>query len=79
MASLRTPTPVEGGMGLIQYLKISTCVTGDTVYIAGPVKFTLPVNLTTTDAVTSSYSTTTNLATIVVANTPDIMLLVFRG
>ena len=78
MASLRTPTPIEGGGNLFKVLKISSCVTSDTVYCLG-VKAWIVVNMTTTDAVTATYSTTTNLFTIVVANTPDIALFVLTG
>jgi hypothetical protein len=79
MASLRTPTPIEGGGMLMTILKIPACVTGDTVYVSGPVKTWDATNTTTADAVTATYSTTTSLFTIVVANTPDVHLWVWRG
>lgn len=72
MASLRTPTGVEGGQHVIRILKVSSCVTGDTVYVNPPPKSWQVVNTTTTDAVTATYSSTTYLFTITVANTPDI-------
>lgn len=78
MASLRTPTPIEGGQQIVRLFKIPTCVTGDTVFVAGPVRSWQVVNTTTADAVTASYSATTNLFTIVVANTPDIHLWVLE-
>jgi GTP1/Obg family GTP-binding protein len=74
MASLRTPTPIECGIPAIRILKVASCVTGDTVYVAGPVKSWIVSNLTTADATSASYSTTTKLFTITVANTPDIHL-----
>ena len=78
MASLRTPTPLtDGGQGVVRILKVSSCVTGDTVYYAGPMRAYVSVNLTTADALSCSYSTTTNLFTLVVANTPDVNIIVF--
>ena len=79
MASLRTPTPIESGQALIKVFKVSSCVTGDTVYVAGPVKSWQVINTTTADAVTATYSATTSLFTIVVANTPDIHIWVLAG
>ena len=79
MASLRVPTPIEGGANVMTLLKVASCVTGDTVYVAGPVRSWDVTNTTTTDAATATYSSTTNLFTIVVANTPDIHLWVWRG
>lgn len=76
MASLRTPTGIENTQPGIRVLKISSCVTGDTVYCAGPVRSWQVVNTTTTDAVTATYSATTSLFTITVANTPDIHIWV---
>ena len=79
MASLRTPTPLtDGGQGIVTILKIPSCVTGDTVSFTQAMRAYVPVNLTTTDAVTATYSATTQLFTIVVANTPDINLIIFR-
>ncbi len=72
MASLRTPATNSSGQGIVKVLGISSCVTGDTLSYKGPVKSWMVVNKTTTDAVTATYSTTTNLFTITVANTPDI-------
>lgn len=77
MASLRTPTARDGGQGIVKILKIPTCVTGDTVTFKNQVQGWIVVNRTTTDAVTATYSTTTQLFTITVANTPDIDLFVF--
>lgn len=77
MASLRTPASVsDGGQGIIKVLKISSCVTGDTVSFKNAVKGWQVVNRTTADAVTATYSGTTQLFTITVANTPDIDLWV---
>ncbi len=77
MASLRTATWRDGGQGIFDILKIPTCVTGDTVSYKNQVTAWIVVNRTTTDAVTATYSPTTQLFTITVANTPDIDLLVF--
>jgi len=79
MASLRTPTPRDGGQGIFQILKIPTCVTGDTVKFTESVTGYWPVNRTTADAVTVTYSPTTQLFTITVANTPDIDLFVVQS
>ncbi len=77
MASLRTPTPRDGGQGIVDILRIPSCVTGDTVAYKNQVQGYVVVNRTTTDAVTATYSATTQLFTITVANTPDIDLYVF--
>ncbi len=77
MASLRTPTPRDGGQGILTILKIPSCVTGDTVSYKNAVKGWDAVNRTTTDAVTVTYSSTTQLFTLTVANTPDVDLLVY--
>lgn len=76
MASLRTPTSRDGGQGIFDILKVSACVTGDTVSYKNQVCGWIVVNRTTTDAVTATYSATTQLFTITVANTPDIDLYV---
>ena len=72
MASLRTPTGNDGGQGIIKVLSVSACVTGDTVTYKGPVRGWVGVNKTTADALNVTYSTTTQLFTATVANTPDI-------
>lgn len=77
MASLRTGTTNDGGQGLCRIIKISACVTSDTVSYKDPVRAWVVTNRTTADAVTATYSTTTQLFTIVVANTPDVDLIVF--
>jgi len=76
MASLRVPTPRDGGQGIFQILKIPSCVTGDTVAWKNSMVGYMVVNRTTADAVTVTYSATTQLFTITVANTPDIDLYV---
>lgn len=76
MASLRTPTSNDGGQGIIKVLRISACVTGDTVAFSGPVRSWIGVNRTTADALNVTYSATTGLFTATVANTPDIDILV---
>jgi hypothetical protein len=76
MASLRTPTPRESSHPGIRILEVGSCVTGDTVYCAGPVRSWKATNLTTTDAIACTYSRTTSLFTVTVANTPDIHIWV---
>lgn len=78
MASLRDAdiTTSYGGQGVMTVLKLTACVTGDTVTYKNPVKAWIPINETTTDAITASYSPTTQLFTITVANTPDIALII---
>lgn len=77
MASLRTPTTRDGGQGVFTILKVSACVTGDTVSYKNAVKAWDVMNRTTADAVSATYSSTTQLFTITVANTPDIDLFVY--
>lgn len=79
MASLRTPTPRDSGQGIFQVLKIPTCVTGDTVSYKNNVTAWWANNRTTADAVSVTWSPTTQLFTIVVANTPDIDLFVVES
>lgn len=76
MASLRTPTTNDGGQGTLKVLSVSQCVTGDTVKYTGPVRGWICNNRTTTDAITATYSASTQLFTIAVANTPDIDIYV---
>lgn len=76
MASLRTPTSNDGGQGIIKVLNIAACVTGDTVTYKGPVRAWIPVNRTTADAINVTYSASTQLFTVTVANTPDVSILV---
>lgn len=78
MASLRTPTSNDGGQGILDVLNISACVTGDTVTYKESVRAWIPVNRTTADAVTATYSPTTQLFTITVANTPDVSIIVIN-
>lgn len=75
MASLRTDATVgTGGQGITKILRLATCVTGDTIKWALPMKGFIPVNETTSDAISASYSTTTQLFTVTVANTPNIAI-----
>lgn len=80
MASLRDVdiTTNDGGQGVMTILNLSACVTGDTVTYKGPVRAWIPVNKTTTDAISASYSPSTQLFTITVANTPDISIIVIH-
>lgn len=75
MASLRTAATVGEGQSIIRVFNISACVTGDTLAVP-PNKGVIPVNKTTTDAITATYSPTTGLVTITVANTPDVAIWV---
>lgn len=78
MASLRTASSINQIQGIATEYVISACVTGDTLKVAMPVETWVVVNKTTTDAVTATYDSTTQLFTITVANTPDIGLIVFH-
>ncbi len=78
MASLRTGTPGLGGQGVLRTVRISACVTGDTLKWALPMKGYIVVNETTTDAVTATYSPTTQLFTVTVANTPDVAIHILQ-
>ncbi len=79
MASLRTDNTIGlGGQGIIRTLRLATCVTGDTIKWALPMKGFIPVNETTSDAISATYSTTTQLFTITVANTPNIAIHILQ-
>ncbi len=79
MASLRTDNTIGlGGQGVIRTLRLATCVTGDTIKWALPMKGFIPVNESTTDAVTATYSPTTQLFTITVANTPNVAIHILQ-
>jgi hypothetical protein len=79
MASLRADATFgNGGQGIIKTLKIASCVTGDTVAWDLPMKGFIPVNESTSDAVTATYDTTTQLFTITVANTPNIAIHIIQ-
>lgn len=70
MASLRTPASVAEGQSIIKVIKISACVTGDTVNVPINTKAVIPVNESTADAISATLSD--GVATITVANTPDV-------
>lgn len=74
MASLRTDSTYKEGQSIIRVLKLAAAVTGDTISYKGTVKAFVPVNETTTDALTATYDSTTQLFTVTVANTPDIAI-----
>ena len=79
MASLRTDATFgTGGQGIIKTLKLATCVTGDTIAWKLPMKGFIPVNESTTDAISASYSTSTQLFTVTVANTPNIAIHIIQ-
>ena len=79
MASLRTDNTIGlGGQGVIKTLRLASCVTGDTIKWALPMKGFIPVNETTSDAISVTYSTTTQLFTITVANTPNIAIHILQ-
>jgi len=76
MASLRTDaTTNDGGQGIIKVIKVATCVTGDTVSVPAN-KGVLVINESSADAASVAYSASTGLATVTVANTPNIALWV---
>ncbi len=72
MASLRTPTTKEIGSGVVRVLTVTSCVTGDTISYSEKVGSFLVVNKTTTDAISITWTPSTKLFTVTVANTPDI-------
>lgn len=75
MASLRTAATVGEAQSIVKVFNISACVTGDTLAVPQN-KGVLAVNKTTTDAISASYSPTTGLVTVTVANTPDVAVWV---
>lgn len=75
MASLRTAATVGEAQSIIRIFNISACVTGDTLAVP-PNKGVFPVNKTTADAISATYSPSTGLVTITVANTPDVAVWV---
>lgn len=72
MASLRTPTSKEIGQGVVRVLTVASCVTGDTISYSNKVGSFLVVNKTTADAASVTWTPSTKLFTVTVANTPDI-------
>lgn len=70
MASLRTPASAVEGQSIVRILRISACVTGDTVTCPTGTKAVIAVNESTTDAISATLSA--GVATITVANTPDV-------
>jgi len=79
MASLRTDaTTNDGGQGVLTVIKLASAVTSDTLTYKNPVRGWIGVNETTADALSISYSVSTQKFTIVVANTPDISIIVIN-
>lgn len=80
MASLRDAdiTTNDGGQGVMTILNLASCVTGDTITFKGPVRCWIPVNRTTADAINATYSASTQLFTVTVANTPNISIIVIH-
>ncbi len=80
MASLRDAdvSTNDGGGAILTVLNLAACVTGDTITHKNAVRGWIPVNRTTTDAISVSYSATTQLFTVTVANTPDISIIVIH-
>lgn len=75
MASLRSDITLgQGGQGVIRTVRLASCVTGDTIAWDLPMKGFIPVNETTSDAISASYNVTTQLFTVTVANTPNIAI-----
>jgi ABC-type Fe3+-hydroxamate transport system substrate-binding protein len=70
MASLRTPASVAHGQSIVLLLRISACVTGDTVTVPPETKAVFAVNESTTDAISATLAA--GVATITVANTPNV-------
>lgn len=79
MASLRTDsTPGLGGQGIISTLKLAAAVTGDTIKWSLPMKGFIPVNESTADALSVTYTAATQLFTVTVANTPNIAIHILQ-
>ncbi len=76
MASLRTPTPVEGGQGILKLYTLASVVTGDTVSL--PVaKYAFAINVSTSDVI-STQTFSAGVLTITVANTPNVVIVAIR-
>ena len=75
MASLRTPASSAEAQSIVKVLRITACVTGDTIAVP-PNKGVQVVNESSADAVTGVYSASTGLVTLTVANTPNIAVWV---
>lgn len=72
MASLRTPSSFSEGQSIVKVYRISTCITGDTLKVPVNTKAIIPVNESTTDAISATLSA--GVVTITVANTPNIAI-----
>ena len=72
MASLRLPASVVEGQSIVRLLRITSCVTGDTLTVPSNTKAVIPVNESTTDAITATLSG--GVVTITVANTPNVAI-----
>jgi hypothetical protein len=70
MASLRTPASIAHGQSIVDVVRISTCVTGDTVNVPISTKAVIAVNESTTDAISATLAA--GVVTITVANTPNV-------
>ncbi len=70
MASLRTPASSVEGQSIVRVLRITSCVTGDTLTVPTSTKAVIAVNESTTDAVTATLAA--GVVTVTVANTPTI-------
>lgn len=70
MASLRTPASSAEGQSVIRVVRISACVTGDTVNVPINTKAVIAVNESTSDAISATLAA--GVVTITVANTPNV-------
>lgn len=75
MASLRTPTPKEGGQSIVQTFTLDAVVTGDTVSLPDATS-AFAINTSTADALYSAFSAGT--LTITVANTPNVLIVAVK-
>lgn len=76
MASLRTPTPLDGGQGVIKCFTLASVVTGDTVKIADASN-AFAINQTTNDIITAQ-SFSAGVLTMAVANTPNVLIVAIK-
>ena len=78
MASLRTDIAVREAQSIIKVIHLAAAVTGDTITWKLPMKSFVVQNQTTTDVVGAIYSSTTQLFTLTVANTPDVDIWILQ-
>jgi len=76
MASLRTPTPKEGGQSVVEVYSLATVVTGDTINLLDA-KFAFAINVSTNDII-SAQTFAAGVLTITVANSPNVIIVAIK-